>query len=257
MSRNDCVAVVTGGMTGIGLATVQTLSRQGVRVAVGARRAGDPATIEAFRSAAGDAPLLHILDVQSVASIDAFMSATVSALGPVDILVNSAGISTYQLVDGHDEDAWTRVLDINLNGPFRMIRACLPHMKAQEWGRIVNVASTAARTAVADAAAYCASKAGLLGLSRAVALEGAPHGITCVTVSPTWVETEMLQKSAVEAARKNGVSVEDQLRTIAAANPQERLVQPSEVAEVIALACSDAAPGLTMEDIQLNAGAHW
>ncbi len=138
-----------------------------------------------------------------------------------------------------------------------MMRACLPGMKARGWGRIVNVASTAARTAVADHPAYCASKAGLLGLSRAVALEGAPHGVSCVTVSPTRVETDMLHQSAAIMAQKSARSYEAEIAALAAANPQNRLVQPQEIAALVAFLCSDAAPSLTMEDISVNAGAHW
>src|SRR6056297_3189541 len=122
-----------------------------------------------------------------------------------------------------------------------MMRACLPGMKARGWGRIVNLASTAATTAVPDHPAYCASKSGVLGLSRAAALEGAPHGVTCVTVSPTWVETDMLHQS--------GHSYEEEIAALAQANPQNRLVQPQEIAALVAFLCSDAAPALTMEDI--------
>lgn len=251
------VAVVTGGMTGIGLATVQALMAAGHKVAVGARRADEKDSVDAFRSTVGETPLLHGLDVGSISSVTAFVEATEAELGPVDILVNNAGTSTHQFVEGHDEADWLRVIDVNLSGPFRMIRACITGMKARKWGRIVNVASTAARTAMPDYGAYCASKSGLLGLTRAVALEGAPHGVTCTSVSPTWVETDMLRGSAAEAAEKAGISTAEEISRIAQSNPQNRLVQAHEVAALIAFACSDTAPALTMEDIQVNAGANW
>ncbi len=251
------VAVVTGGMTGIGLATVQALLLAGHKVVVGARRAEDRETVDAFRSVVGEGPRLQLLDVRSLESITTFFSATERAFGPVDILVNNAGVSTHQFVEGHDEADWLRVIDINLSGPFRMIRAALPGMKARGWGRIVNVASTAARTAMPDYGAYCASKSGLLGLTRAVSLEGAPHGVNCNAVSPTWVETDMLRASAAEAAAKAGISTAEQIAQLEQANPQNRLVQAEEIAALIAFLCSDASPALTMEDIQINAGAHW
>jgi len=244
-------------MTGIGLATVEALIADGHRVAVGARRAADPVSVEAFRARVGASVFLHELDVRSVGSVATFVAAVREALGPIDILVNNAGVVTHHLVEGHDEADWLSVIDINLSGPFRMIRACLGEMKARKWGRIVNVASTAARTAVPDSAAYSASKSGVLGLSRAVALEGAPHGVNCVTVSPTWIETDMLHASAADAARAAGRSVADQIAEYEAANPQNRLVQPAEVAAVIAFACGERSAALTMEDIQVNAGAHW
>jgi 3-hydroxybutyrate dehydrogenase len=130
-------------------------------------------------------------------------------------------------------------------------------MKQRGWGRIINIASTAARTAAATHAAYCASKTGLIGLTRAVALEGAPRGVTCVAISPGWVETDMLRESANILARKSGRSQAEEIAIMGASNPQNRLIQPSEIAALVAFCCSEAAAGLTMEDIQVNAGALW
>lgn len=250
-------AVVTGGLQGIGLAIAVELARQGARVAVGARRGGDPAETGPVLEAIGADAIAGPLDVCCGTSIDAFMSLVEDAFGAPDILVNAAGISVHHSVDGHSDADWNATIDTNLNGPFRMIRACLPAMKTNGWGRIVNIASTAARTAEATHPAYCASKAGLVGLTKAVALEGAPHGITCVAVSPTWVETEMLHASTRQMAQRSGRGVDQELRDIAAANPQQRLVQPQEVAALVAFCCTDAAGALTMEDIQINAGALW
>lgn len=185
------------------------------------------------------------------------MATVRDELGTPDILVNCAGISVHHPVDGHSDEDWERVININLNGPFRMIRACLPAMKQKGWGRIVNIASTAARTAQPTHAAYCASKTGLIGLTRAVAMEGGPHGITCVAVSPTWVETDMLRESARTMAESSGRRYDEIIAEMAASNPQGRLVQPEEVASLVAYCCSDAAAGLTMEDIQISAGAWW
>lgn len=251
------VAIVTGGMAGIGLATVNALMDAGHKVAVGARRADDTEAIAAFRASAGDDVMLHHLDVRSTGSVAAFCEAVEADLGPVDILVNNAGISTYQFVAEHDHADWERVIDVNLNGPFRMTRACLGGMKERGWGRVINVASTAARTAVATSAAYSASKSGLLGLTRAVAIEGAPHGVSCVAVSPTWIETDMLSGTAAKMAADAGTTVEEEIANIANANPQKRLVQPQEVAALIAFLAGETSPALTMEDIQVNAAAHW
>jgi len=251
------VAVVTGGLVGIGLASAQTLAAQGMRVAVGARRGGEAEARAAAAAALGNEALVLPLDVRSADSVAAFCDATATRLGPIDVLVNAAGISTHELVCGHDLGTWRDVIETNLTGPFLMTRACLPGMIERGWGRIVNIASTAARTAVADHAAYCASKAGLLGLTRAVAMEGAPHGVTCVAVSPTWVETEMLRQSAAVMARAHGRSQEAEIAEIARSNPQNRLIQPGEIGALVAFLCSDAAAGITMEDIQVNAGAHW
>ncbi len=138
-----------------------------------------------------------------------------------------------------------------------MIRACLPKMIERRWGRIINIGSTAATTATADHAAYCASKSGLLGLNRAVALEGAPHGVSSVVISPTWVQTEMFDNSMAIQAGNAGHSVEQEIAGLIAAQPQKRLVQPQELGALAAVLCRDEALGITMEDIQLNAGALW
>jgi 3-hydroxybutyrate dehydrogenase len=197
------------------------------------------------------------LDVADIASIDAFVDGLASRYGPADILVNSAGITAHEYVCGHDEQSWLDVIDINLSGPFRMIRACLPKMIERRWGRIINIGSTAATTAVADHAAYCASKSGLLGLSRAVALEGAPHGVSSVVISPTWVQTEMFDSSMAIQARNAGHSSEQEIAALVAEQPQKRLVQPRELGALAAFLCHDDALGITMEDIQLNAAALW
>ncbi len=255
--NKDRTAIVTGGLQGIGLAIAAELSRKGIRVAVGARRGADAELAAKAKSEIGDECLIAPLDVQSTESVDGFVNKVRDSMGAPDILINAAGVSVHQTVSGHSDEDWDAVIDTNLCGPFRMIRACLPHMKEQGWGRIVNIASTAARVAAPTHAAYCASKTGLIGLTRAVALEGGPHGITCVAISPGWVETEMLRASARTMAKKSGRTQAEEIAAMGASNPQNRLIQPEEIAALAAFCCSDAAAGLTMEDIQVNAGALW
>jgi NAD(P)-dependent dehydrogenase (short-subunit alcohol dehydrogenase family) len=250
-------AVVTGGLAGIGHAIACALAADGIRVAIGARRGDDEALQGQARDTVAPNTFVSALDVRDEASVQAFSEAVTHECGPVGILVNAAGISVHQTVTGHTLADWNDVIETNLTGPFLMMKTLMPGMNGRGWGRIVNIASTAAKTAVADHPAYCASKAGLLGLSRAAALEGAPHGVTCVTVSPTWVETEMLQESAAIMARKSGRDTSAEIADIARANPQNRLVQPSEIAALVAFLCSDKVPALTMEDISINAGALW
>jgi NAD(P)-dependent dehydrogenase (short-subunit alcohol dehydrogenase family) len=244
-------------LQGIGLAIAAELAQQGATVAIGSRRGDDVEYSADARRAIGKQSLIAALDVSSTESVEAFVDKVKGSLGRPDILINCAGISTHQTVCGHSDEDWDRVIDINLSGPFRMIRACLPAMIEGGWGRIVNIASTAARTAKETHAAYCASKSGLVGMSRAVALEGGPYGVTCNAISPGWVETEMLRKSALIMANKSGRSQAEEMAVMAAANPQNRLIQPEEIAALAAFCCSDGVPGLTMEDIQINAGAFW
>ena len=249
------VAIVTGGFAGIGLSAAAELARQGVSVAVGARTVVD----ESLRELAEIGPPIWsgVLDVRDTESVRAFASEVEQQLGPVDILVNSAGIGTRQAVSEHDEEKWLDIIDTNLNGCFRMIKACMPGMMARKWGRIVSVGSTAARTAVPKYAAYCASKSGLLGLNRAVALEGAAHGVTATVVSPTWVQTDMLNKSFQLKAKEQGTSFEQEIAMLISQSPQQRLVQPGEIGALIAFLCREEAAGITMEDIQVNAAAWW
>ena len=249
------VALITGGFSGIGKAICIALAERGATVAIGGRR--QPQAVIDEIAAVTERLFHRRLDVADRDSVAEFVAALEVAHGPVDILVNAAGITAHELVCDHDEQSWLDVVDINLSGPFRTIRACLPGMIERGWGRIINIGSTAARTAVADHAAYCASKAGLVGLSRAVALEGAPHGISCVVISPTWVQTEMMDASMHKQAAQAGITVEQEYAKVIAEQPQQRLVQPAELGALAAFLCRDEALGITMEDIQLNAGALW
>lgn len=257
MSSKSKTAIVTGGLSGMGLAIARRLTQDGIKVYVGARSAGDKAHVQAKLGPDAGAISTAVLDVQSRDSVDGFVADVVAAQGGVDILVNAAGVYDEAAMIEHPEDVWQDQIDINLSGSFRMIRAVMPHMVAGGWGRIINLASMAAHTGMANNAAYCASKAGLLGLGRCVSLEGAPHGVTCVSISPTWVETEMLRKFIDADIAATGQSLEEVRADYAKSNPQNQLVQPEEVANLAAYLASDAARALTMSDFEINAGSPW
>jgi len=252
---DDRIAIITGGFTGIGKAIAIALAERGATIAVGSRRLPQ-AVIDELQTVT-DRLFYRALDVADADSVQSFVAALGEAHGGADILVNSAGITAHETVCGHDEQSWMDVIGINLSGPFRMIRACLPGMIERRWGRIINIGSTAAHTATADHAAYCASKSGLLGLNRAVALEGAPHGVSSVVISPTWVQTEMFDNSMRIQAQNAGHDVAEEIAQIVDKLPQKRLVQPAELGALAAFLCRDEALGITMEDIQLNTGALW
>lgn len=257
MTSGQKTAIVTGGLSGMGLAIARRLSKDGTSVFVGARSAGDKAHVRDVLGAASDRIGAAALDVQSRESVDAFVADVAASRGGVDILVNAAGVYDEAAMIDHPEQIWEQHIDTNLSGTFRMIRAVMPHMKSAGWGRIINMASVAAHNGMANNAAYCASKAGLLGLGRCVSLEGAKHGITCVSISPTWVETEMLRRFIDADMKSSGQTLEQVRAEYAKSNPQNQLVQPSEVAELAAFLASDAARALTMEDYQVNAGSLW
>src|SRR5690606_7998221 len=147
------------------------------------------------RSAHGTRGVAGRLDLRDPGALTTGLRAAESAGGPADILVSAAGTTAEQPVSGHSDELWLKIIDTNLNGAFRMIRTYLPGMIERRWGRVINIGSTAATVGWKDNPAYCASKSGLLGLTRCVALEGAPHGVTAVMISPTWVETELMRRN--------------------------------------------------------------
>jgi 3-hydroxybutyrate dehydrogenase len=257
MTTTNKIAIVTGGLSGMGLAIARRLVKDGTVVVIGARSAGDEAHVREVFGAENNNLFAAALDVRSSDSVEAFVADVAETHGGVDILVNAAGVYEESSVIDHSDKIWDDHIDTNLSGTFRMIRAVMPHMKRGGWGRIVNIASVAAHNGMANNAAYCTSKAGLLGLGRCVSLEGAALGITCVSISPTWVETEMLRRFIDADIAASGQSLDEVRVEYAKSNPQNQLVQPSEVADLAAFLVSDAARALTMEDFQINAGSLW
>ncbi|MBN9241847.1 MAG: SDR family oxidoreductase [Mesorhizobium sp.] len=267
-------AVVTGGFSGMGFAIATALAKAGANVAVGSYVAPPDAArndaayypgadeIERVRAAlAAHGTKTHAahLDVRNSELTNRFFEEAEAAIGPSDILVNAAGTTAEQPVVGHSDALWDKIVDTNLTGAFRATRAALPGMIARRWGRIVNIGSTAATVGWKDNPAYCASKAGLLGFTRCVALEGAPHGVTCVMISPTWVETELMRRNVAQVVEREGRgrSAKDLMDEFRKANPQGRMMQPEEIAALAVFLCSDLAKGITMENIRITGGALW
>ena len=268
-------AMVTGGASGMGRAMALAFAEAGADVAVGSLlsdRSGTVADGEVAYlpgrgeldatareiEACGGRALAMGLDVTSMESVETFFDAAVEAFGKVDILANAAGITAEQTIVGHTDVLWQKVLDVNLSGTYRSIKLCLPGMIEREWGRIVNIASTAASVGAPTSGAYCASKAGVVGLSRCVALEGAAHGVTCNTISPTWVETgfgrDWMSGIAESQESRPG---EAYIADVKSANPQGRLIQPSEIGALALYLCREEAVGVTMQDLTISAGSLW
>jgi len=267
-------AVITGGLTGQGLAIACALAERGANVALGSflgeqrGRAQDAAAypeVAIIDHVVRDLSKLGVkvhaahLDVRDNDSIARFIADAEVVGGPADILVNAAGTTAEHPVCGHPDDLWTKIIDTNLSGAFRMIRAVLPGMIARGWGRIINIGSTAASVGWKDNPAYCASKHGLIGLTKCVALEGAAHGVTCVAISPTWVETELMQRNVAQLVAREGKgrTAAQAMAEIAAQNPQRRIIQPNEIAALAVFLCGDDARGITMENIQITGGSLW
>jgi NAD(P)-dependent dehydrogenase (short-subunit alcohol dehydrogenase family) len=240
-------AVVTGASRGIGLAVARSLLDHGARVTLMAREA---AALDAAALGLGGGVAWQTVDVGDAASVQqAFVRA-----GAVDILVNNAGQAGSNPFLKTDAAMWQRMLDVNLTGAYHCIQAALPGMLDAGWGRIVNVASTAGLTGYRYVAAYCAAKHGLVGLTRALALELATRGVTVNAVCPGYTETDIVQEAVANIVRKTGRS-EDQARAeLAAGNPQGRLVRPEEVAHAVAMLCMPEAAAMNGQSIAVAGG---
>jgi len=197
------------------------------------------------------------LDVTKAESVEAFHAATLKDFGKVEILCTAAGITAEHILCGHPDGLFNKVVEVNLTGTYRAVKTVLPGMIEQKWGRIVNIASTAASVGALTSGAYCASKAGVVGLMRCAALEGAPHGVTANSISPTWVETKFGVDWMGKCGENEGQTGDAYIADVKAGNPQGRLIQPTEIGNLAAYLCSDDAAGITMQDLSITAGSLW
>ena len=268
-------AWVTGGASGMGRAIALRLAEAGANVAIGSLLGTggndmpeDADTyfpsideLEQTKFAIkehGVAAYGGSLDVRSDDEVQRAYEEIIEIFGQIDILVNAAGMDVHHLVANHPDEPWHRVIDTNLNGNFRTIKRCLPDMQTRGYGRILIIASTASSIGSPTNAAYCSSKAGLLGLMRCVALEGGPYGVTCNSVSPGFVDTPMAHSSFVHAVERGEVdSVEQARRDAIKDYPQKKFIQPVDIANTVAFLCSDSAQRITMEDVRVSGGALW
>ena len=246
MEQGERQAVITGGGSGIGLAIARRLAAEDCAVVLLGRNAARletaAATIRGARTAVCD-----VGDGEEVARIFA-------GLGPVHVLVNNAGVVETAPFAKTSDDAWRRMLDVNLMGAVHCIRAVLPAMREMAAARIVNIASTAALKGYAYASAYTATKHALLGLTRALAQELARTGVTVNAVCPGYTETAIVEDAVATIAAKTGRSKEDARAELAAANPQGRLITPAEVAQSVAWLVSPAARAITGQAIVVAGG---
>jgi NAD(P)-dependent dehydrogenase (short-subunit alcohol dehydrogenase family) len=255
MRLRDRVALVTGGGRGIGRAIALALAREGADVAVTARTATELEAVAAEVRGLGRRAVALRCDVAERTQVDAAADAAAAALGPVQILVNNAGIAVAAKLGDIDDALWARHLAVNLSGAFYMSRALLPGMLAGGWGRIVNVASIAARAGYPYIAAYAASKHGLLGLTRALAMEVVTSGVTVNAICPGYVASDMTWESARRIEARTGRSYDDAVRSLAAFSPQRRLVEPEEVAALAVMLASEEARGVTAQAWSVDGGA--
>ncbi len=235
------VAIVTGGVAGIGAATSRALQKAGYQVA--ATFVADVTAARALREETG-IPVFQ-WNVADFEACQAGVAEIVRTLGPVDVLVNNAGITRDASLHKMSCEQWRAVIDVNLGGCFNMCRAVIGPMRERGYGRIVNVSSVNGLAGQFGQANYAATKAGIIGFTKALALESAAHGITVNAVAPGYTDTAMV--AAVRA---------DIRERIIAAVPVGRLGKPEEVAAAIAYLVSDAAAFITGETLSINGGQY-
>ncbi len=256
MKLANKIALITGGGRGIGRAVAFAFARARARVAVVARTADEVARVaHEINDECGVETLHATCDVANAADVARVGQLVVERFGRAcDILVNNAGIAESAPLVKTDDEMWHRHLAINLTGTFYCTRAALPAMIAGRWGRVINIASIAGKTGAPYIAAYAASKHGVLGLTRAVALEVATKGVTVNAICPGYVDTDMTTRALAQIEAKTGRSAAEALAQITQMSPQQRLVTPDEVAAVALLLASDEGRGITGQAINVDGG---
>jgi NAD(P)-dependent dehydrogenase (short-subunit alcohol dehydrogenase family) len=246
MSR---VAVVTGGASGIGLGVARQFVADGHRVAL-LDRNGDAAEAAAAELRAEGAKAIAVaVDVADRASVAAAHDTVRSGLGPVEILVTSAGIEAFTPLLDITADLWDRIVAVNLTGTFTCVQAAIPDMLAAGWGRIVTIASSSAQSGAPNMAHYAASKGGVISLTKALAVELARTGITANTIPPSLVDTPMA-RNAEAAGDFPGVDV------VGPMVPVGRAGTPADIAAACSFLCSEAASYITGQVIGVNGGMY-
>jgi 2-hydroxycyclohexanecarboxyl-CoA dehydrogenase len=244
MSLNGKTAVVTGAARGLGRAIALRLSSEGAAVSVwDLQAAGAEETAEMIRKSGGRA-LACAANAASAADIAEAASRTRAEFGPIAILVNNAALSPFAAFETITEAMWDSLMAVNLKGPFLCTQAIIPDMLAAGWGRIINISSSSAQTGTVAQAHYAASKAGVIGLTKALAIEYASRGITVNNVPPGFVDTEGLRAAPVD------------IEAFAKKTPMQRPGKPEDIAAAVAYLASEAAGYVTGHTLSVNGGRY-
>ena len=250
-------ALVTGSTSGIGLAIARALARQGADVVINGF--GDKAAIEAERAKIekefGVRAFYNGADMAKGPEIEAMIAEAQGHMGSLDILVNNAGIQHVAPIEEFPPEKWDAIIAINLTAAFHAIRAAVPGMKAQKWGRIINTASAHSLVASPYKSAYVSAKHGLAGLTKTVALELATFGVTANCISPGYVWTPLVERQIPDTMKARDMTREQVINdVILAAQPTKQFVTVDQVAALAVYLCSDAAAQITGANLSIDGG---
>ncbi|MDX2266367.1 MAG: 3-hydroxybutyrate dehydrogenase [Hyphomicrobiales bacterium] len=250
-------AIVTGSTSGIGLGMAEALAGSGVNVMLNGF--GDAIVIDDIKqrlsSKHGVKVAYHPADMTKPDEIEALVAAAEAEFGPVDIVINNAGIQHVSPVEEFPTDKWDAIIAINLTSAFHLTRLTFGGMKARKWGRIINLASAHGLVASPFKSAYVAAKHGVIGLTKSVALEGAQHGVTCNAICPGYVKTPLVEKQIPDTAKARNITPEEVVRDVLlAAQPTKRFVTTEEIGAFAVFLCSDAAASITGSALTMDGG---
>jgi 3-hydroxybutyrate dehydrogenase len=250
-------AVVTGSTSGIGLGIAAALAAQGADVLLNGF--GNPSEVEDIRRSIAEARGVRVsysaADMSKPDEIDDMIAHAIRDFGRVDILVNNAGIQHTAPVREFPIERWNAILAINLTAAFCAIRAALPHMEKNNWGRIINIASTHGLVASAHKVAYVAAKHGILGLTKVVALETATTGVTCNAICPGWVLTPLVQKQIDEIARRDLISGDNaRAKLLGEKQPSLEFATPEQIGALAVFLCSSGAAQMRGTALPVDGG---
>jgi NAD(P)-dependent dehydrogenase (short-subunit alcohol dehydrogenase family) len=248
------VVFVTGAGRGVGRAIARRFGNLGYAVAAAGRSEALLRQLAEELTDRGSQTQVLVCDVTDRGSIRRSVAEAERQLGPIDVLINNAGVAESAPFPAMSDELWDRILAVNLTGTYLCTRAVIPGMFERGRGRVINIASVAGRKGFAYSAAYCAAKHGVVGLTRALAIEAAPKGVTVNAICPGWLDTDMTRESIERIVRATGRSAADARSSLERMNPQRRLIDPDEVAALAVYLAGPDARGITGQTLGVDGG---